>query len=99
MLDHSKDPEKPRVLLIGPTGILAIIVGGATSHSDFGIKPGSKLLRHNDKSKDAIRNKLLEVKFLIIDELPMESSVLWTYINSRLGGAFVMIPKKAFASF
>ena len=48
--------------------------------SGFGIKPGMKLLGLNDKSKAALRNSLLQVKFLIIDELSIISSGLWTDI-------------------
>ena len=33
-----KDPEKPRVLLLGPTGILAVNIGGTTLHSGLEIK-------------------------------------------------------------
>ena len=51
LLRHCKDPEKPRVLLIGPTGVSAVNIGGTTVHSGLGIKPGIKLLGLNDKSK------------------------------------------------
>ena len=93
LLYHCKDPEKPRVLLHGPTGISAVNIGGTTIHSGLGIKPGIKLLGLNDKFKAA----LSEVKFLIIDELSMVSSNLWIDINSRLEEIFVIIPEKAFA--
>ena len=49
-------------------------MGGTTIHFGLGIKPGVKLLGLNDKS--ALRNKLLEKKFLIINELSMVSSDL-----------------------
>ena len=71
-----KDPEKPRVLLLRPTGISAVNIGGTTIHSGLAIKPGTKLLGLNDKSKAALRNRLSEVKLLIIDELSMVSSDL-----------------------
>ena len=41
LLYHHKDPEKPRVLLLGPTGISAVNIGGATIHSGLGMKPGT----------------------------------------------------------
>ena len=50
LLYHSKDPEKPRVLLLGPTGT-AVNMGGTTNHFIFGIKPGIKLLVLNEKFK------------------------------------------------
>ena len=44
LLYHCKDPEKPRVHLLGPTGISAVNIGGTTIHSGLGIKPRTKLL-------------------------------------------------------
>ena len=97
LLYHYKDPEKPRVFLLGRTGTLsAVYIGGATFHSGLGVKNGIKLLGLNDKSKGASRNRLSEVKFLIIDELSMVSSDLWTDIDSILGEIFMMISKKSF---
>ena len=96
LLYHCKDPEKPRVLLLGPTGISAVNIGGTTIHSGLAIKPGNRLLGLNDKSKATLRNKLSEVKFLIIDELSMVSSDIWVDINSRLQETF-RITEKAFA--
>ena len=71
-----KDPEKPRVLLLGPTGISAANIGGTTIHCGLAIKPGTKLLGLNGKSKAALRSRLSEVKLLIIDEFSMVSSDL-----------------------
>ena len=68
LLYHCKDPGKPRVLLLGLTGISTVNIGGTTIH---------------DKSKAALRNKLSEVKFLIIDELSMVSSDLWVDVLSQ----------------
>ena len=97
LLCHCKDPEKPRVLLLGSTGISAVNIGGTAIHSDLAIKPGTKLFGLNGKSKVTLRNRLSEMKFLIIDELSMVSSDLSTDIDSRLGEIFMMIPEKAFA--
>ena len=54
------------------------------------------LLGLNDKSKAPLRNRLPELKFLIIDELSMVSSDLWTDIDSRLREIFMAIPGKTF---
>ena len=96
LLYYCKDPEKPRVLLLGSTGISAVNMGGTTIHLGLGIKPGIRLLELNDKFKAALRNKLSEVKFLIIDELSIVSSDLWVDITSRLQQIFMSI-EKAFA--
>ena len=65
LLYHCKDPENPRVLLLGPTGISVVNIDGTIIHSGFGIKPGTKLLGLNDKSKAALRNRLSEVKLSV----------------------------------
>ena len=68
--------------------------GGTTINAGLGVKPGTKPLGLNDKSKAALRNRLSEVMFLIIDELSLFSSDLWT--DSRLRDIFMIIPTKAF---
>ena len=55
------------------------------------------LLGLNDKSKAALRSRLSEVKFLVIDELSMVSSELWTDVDPSMEEIFMMIPEKAFA--
>ena len=40
-------------------------IDGTIIHSGFGIKPGTKLLGLNDKSKAALRNRLSEVKLSV----------------------------------
>ena len=85
MLYHCQNPGKPRVVLVAPTGISAVNIGGITINSGLAIKPGTKLLVLNDKSKAALRNRLSEVKLLIIDELSMVSSDLWIDIDSVAG--------------
>ena len=97
LLYHCKDPEKSRVLFFGLTGISAVNIGRTTIHSGLGIKPGTKLLGLNDKSKAGLGNRLSEVKILIMDELSMVSNGLWTDIDSRLGEIFMKIREKAFA--
>ena len=39
---HFKEPDKPCVLLWGPTGISAVNIGGTRIHSGFVVKPGVK---------------------------------------------------------
>ena len=80
LLYYLRDSERPRFLLLGSTRISAANTGGYTIHSALWIKLGSKLLALNDKSKAASRNKLLEMNFLIIYELSMVPSDLWTDI-------------------
>ena len=58
LLYHCKDPEKPRVLLLGPTGISTVNIGETTNHSGLTIKPGTKLLRLKEKSRAVLGNSL-----------------------------------------
>ena len=39
LLYHCRESDKPRVLLLGPSGILAVNIAGTTIHSGLGIKP------------------------------------------------------------
>ena len=59
-------------------------ISGTTINFVLGIKPRTKLLGLNSKFNAALRNRLSEVKLLIIDELSMVSSDLWTDIDSKL---------------
>ena len=81
---HSEELNKPCVLFLGPTGKSAVDVAGTTIHSGLGIKPGAKLLGLSEKMKTSLRNKLSEVKMVIIDEFSMVSSDLCFKINARL---------------
>ena len=75
----------------------AVNIGETNIYSGLGIIPGTKLLGVNHKSKTSLRNKLSEVKLLIIDELSLLSSHLWTGdIDSRMRKIFSMIPEKKF---
>ena len=55
------------LLLLGPTGISTINIVRTNTYSGLGIKPGAMLLGLNDKSKAALKNRLSEVNFLIIN--------------------------------
>ena len=81
LLYHCKNFEKPRVLLLGPIGLSAANKAETTLHSGLAVKPGPTLLRLNDKSKAAVIFTLSEVRFLIIDDLFMVKSDLWTDID------------------
>ena len=88
LLYYRKEPEKLRVLLLGLIGASAAKIGGGTIHSSFTIKPRKKLFGLSGKSK---------VVFLILDELSMVSSDLWTDVDSTLGEKFMLITEKQFA--
>ena len=97
LLYHSKEPDKPRVLLLGPTGRSAVNIGGTTIQSGLGIKPGVKLLGLSDKMKISSRNKLSEVRIFIIDEFSMVLSDLFFKTNARLLENFMCSTAVGFA--
>ena len=78
MLFNLKDPGQSRVLLLKPTRISAVRIGWKTIHLVLRIKPGAKLLGCSGKSKASLRNEVSEVKLIMIDEISMISSELWT---------------------
>ena len=77
LLFHSNNPEKVRVLLLGPTGISAGNINGKIIHSDcFGTTSHGKYNKLDHKQKAYLRNKLSELKVFMIDEISMVSSAV-----------------------
>ena len=71
------DADKPRILLLAPTGVAAINICGTTIHSGLGINVGSKLHPLNNQQRAVLRNKLSEVRLITMDETSIVSSVLF----------------------
>ena len=88
---------KPRILLLAPTGVAAININGTTIHSGLGINVGGKLYPLSEQHRAALRNKLSEVRLIIIDEISMVSSVLFFQVNQRLTEIFRYSGKEPFA--
>ena len=65
LLYHCKNTDKPRDLLLGSLGISAVDTAGTTIHSGLAIKPGTKLLGLNEKSKKAALRNKLSIRFLL----------------------------------
>ena len=76
LMHNSVNPDKPRVLILAPTGVAAININGTTVHSGLGIWIGKGFFPLNDKQRGKLRNKLSEVKLVVIDEISMVSSIL-----------------------
>ena len=77
---RNSELEKPKVLLLAPTGVAAINIYRTTIHSALHIPVGTfkkHLLALNDKmSWSSLRNKFSKVKAIIIDEISMVSNDL-----------------------
>ena len=71
--------NKPKALLMAPTGGEGINTDGKTIHTTFNIPVGhfgTNLLPLSDKMKSSLRNRLSELKIIIIDEMSMVSNNL-----------------------
>ena len=91
--------EQPRILLLARTGVTSINVNGTTIHSGLGVNVGGKLHPLNEQHRAALRNKLSEVRLIMIDEISIVSSVLFFQVNQRLNEIFRYSGKKPFAGF
>ena len=78
------NPEKPRILLLAPTGVAAVNIDGTTIHTALGINVGGKLYLLNDRQRGILRNKLAELNFIITDEISMVCNVLLYQVHQRL---------------
>ena len=88
---------KPRILLLAPTGVAVININGTTIDWSLGINVGDKLYPLSEPHRAALRNKLSEVRLIIIDERSTVSSVLFFQVNELLTKIFRYSGKEPFA--
>ena len=88
MMYKGGGPEKPRIILLAPTGVAAVHTNGTTIRAGLQIDVGGKMFPLIDQQRAVLRNKLSEVKIIIIDEISMVSSMLLYQVNQRLNGIF-----------
>ena len=72
---------------MAPTGIAAIDIDGATIHTALNIPVGhfgKNLLSLSKKMRSTLRNRLADLKFIIIDEISMVSNNILYYIHLQL---------------
>ena len=92
--------DKTKVLLMAPTGVAAIIIDGTTIHTALNIPVdhfGKNLPLLSDKMRRTLRNRLADLKVIIIDEISMVSNNLLYYIHLRLNEIFGTTDIKPFA--
>src|SRR5262245_19698668 len=58
-----------KAVVVAPTGLAAVNVGGQTIHSFFGLPP--RLIRQDDIRRDRNGRVMLRLKYLVIDEVSM----------------------------
>jgi ATP-dependent exoDNAse (exonuclease V) alpha subunit len=69
-------------VIVAPTGLAAVNVGGQTIHSFFGLPP--RLIRRDDARRRSRNARIMrELEFLIIDEVSMvRSDIMWAIDQS-----------------
>ena len=83
LLRKGTNPDKPRILLLAPTGVAAVNIDGTTIHSGLGIH-GKQYTPLSDRMRASLRNKYSEISAIIIDEISMVSDKLLKDIHLRL---------------
>ena len=73
--------EAGRIVLLAPTGSAAAIIGGSTYHSFLGIREGKKM---GIGKLAELREKLLRIDYIFIDEVSMLSCVDMYNISAQL---------------
>ena len=84
---YSGSPDKPKVLILAPTGVAAINIDGTTINSGLSIPPyvnGYTLPRLSDSEREKLRKLYSEVLVVLINEISMVSNVHLLHIHKRL---------------
>ena len=69
------------MVIVAPTGLAAVNVGGQTIHSFFGLPP--RLIRPDDIRRSRNGRLMRRLKFLVIDEVSMvRSDMMWAIDQS-----------------
>ncbi|PPR07084.1 hypothetical protein CVT24_010921 [Panaeolus cyanescens] len=76
--------EAHRFVLLGPTGTSAALIGGQTYHSFLGV---NKFSGNNVQSIEDLKERLIGVSYLIIDEMSMLSCMDLYAINTKCQSA------------
>src|SRR5215510_5028043 len=76
-----KDMIAEEMVIVAPTGLAAVNVGGQTIHSFFGFPP--RLIRPDDIRRSRNGRLMRKLKFLVIDEVSMvRSDLMWAIDQS-----------------
>src|SRR5262245_22448858 len=82
LLTCLKDLIADEMVVLAPTGLAAVNVGGQTIHSFFGFPP--RLIRPDDIRRSRNGRLMRRLKFLVIDEVSMVRSDLMWAIDQAL---------------
>ena len=83
--------ETPEIILCAPSGKAAFLIGGVTCHTAFALPITQFSKQMPELSADianTIRQHLINVKLIIIDEISMVGSTIFSRIDTRLRQIF-----------
>ena len=76
LLKALRDTYADRMVVLAPTGLAAINIGGQTIHSFFGFPP--RLIQGNDIRRSRNGRVMRKLDFVVIDEASMvRSDLMW----------------------
>jgi ATP-dependent exoDNAse (exonuclease V) alpha subunit len=82
LLRALRDLVSEELVVLAPTGLAAVNVGGQTIHSFFGLPP--RLIRPDDIRRSRNGSIMRRIKHLVIDEVSMvRSDLMWAIDQSR----------------
>jgi ATP-dependent DNA helicase PIF1 len=81
LLRTLRDIVTDEIVIVAPTGLAAVNVGGQTIHSFFGLPP--RLVRQDDIRRSRNGRVMRKIKHLVIDEVSMvRSDLMWAIDQS-----------------
>ncbi|MFT3732679.1 MAG: AAA family ATPase [Hyphomicrobium sp.] len=81
LLKALRDAYEDRMVVLAPTGLAAINIGGQTIHSFFGFPP--RLIQQNDIKRSRNGRVMRKLEFVVIDEASMvRSDLMWAIDQS-----------------
>ena len=88
LLNYFKEHTGKKAVVLAPTGVAAINVGGQTIHSFFGFKPDVTLGAIRKRFRDEKKNIYRKLKAIVIDEISMVRADLLDCVDKflRLNG-------------
>lgn len=94
LLSHFRENTAKRVVILAPTGVAAVNVGGQTIHSFFRFKPDVTPASIRSKIKDKEKNLYRKLNAIIIDEISMVRADILDCVDKflRLNGPDDKLP-------
>jgi ATP-dependent exoDNAse (exonuclease V) alpha subunit len=94
LLNYFCDNTDKKAVILAPTGVAAVNVGGQTIHSFFGFKPDVTPSAIRKKKQDEKKNLYKKLETIVIDEVSMARADLLDCVDKflRLNGPMEKLP-------